>query len=46
MVKYLEMFDVWLEHPDNGFLVVCIILCIISVVCCIKTKREDKAHGK
>jgi hypothetical protein len=39
MIKYFEGFEQWLEHPDNEFLLVCILFAIVSVVCCIKSKR-------
>lgn len=40
MVKYLEMFDKWLEYPDNGFLVVCVLLCLVSTILAIKDRPK------
>ena len=40
MVKYLESLDKWLEHPDNGFLVVCLLLCLVSLICAIRDRPK------
>lgn len=42
MKELFEMCDRWLEHPDNGFLVICILLCLVSLMFTIKDRPKIK----